>query len=457
MQQEIIDIENSLVQEQQTAPKKVIHSWAMFDWANSVYNLVITSTIFPAYFESMTKESSESGITYVRFLGRKFVNTSLYDYALAVSLLVVAIALPILTSIADSRGSKKKFMTFFLIMGSLACSGLWFFKGPSSINLGISFMMLACMGFWSSYVFSNSYLPEIAAPADRDRVSAKGFAYGYVGSVILQIVCFVFIFKPEILGGNKDTGTIQYQFCFILVGLWWLCFGLYSIAKLPTPISALGIQTKKKNVFVDGYKELAIVWNQLKTIPVIKSYLGSFFFYNMGVQTVMLAATLYGKSELGIPTDNLIITILLIQLIAIPGAYLISKLSAKIGNIPALMWVVAFWVLLCIDGYFVPKGGIYQFYALGTCVGFVMGGIQSLSRSTYSKLMPKTKDTASFFSFYDVTEKIAIVLGLFTFGLINELTGSQRNSVLALMLFFICGLIGLYFTNKKMKQLIQTK
>ena len=252
MQQEIIDIENSLVQEQQTAPKKVIHSWAMFDWANSVYNLVITSTIFPAYFESMTKESSESGITYVRFLGRKFVNTSLYDYALAVSLLVVAIALPILTSIADSRGSKKKFMTFFLIMGSLACSGLWFFKGPSSINLGISFMMLACMGFWSSYVFSNSYFPEIAAPADRDRVSAKGFAYGYVGSVILQIVCFVFIFKPEILGGNKDTGTIQYQFCFILVGLWWLCFGLYSIAKLPTPISALGIQTKKKNVFVDG-------------------------------------------------------------------------------------------------------------------------------------------------------------------------------------------------------------
>ena len=454
MQQEIIDIENSLVQEQQTAPKKVIHSWAMFDWANSVYNLVITSTIFPAYFESMTKESSESGITYVRFLGRKFVNTSLYDYALAVSLLVVAIALPILTSIADSRGSKKKFMTFFLIMGSLACSGLWFFKGPSSINLGISFMMLACIGFWSSYVFSNSYLPEIAAPADRDRVSAKGFAYGYVGSVILQIVCFVFIFKPEILGGNKDTGTIQYQFCFILVGLWWLCFGLYSMAKLPTPISALGIQTKKKNVFVDGYKELAIVWNQLKTIPVIKSYLGSFFFYNMGVQTVMLAATLYGKSELGIPTDNLIITILLIQLIAIPGAYLISKLSAKIGNIPALMWVVAFWVLLCIAGYFVPKEGIYQFYALGTCVGFVMGGIQILSRS---KLMPKTKDTASFFSFYDVTEKIAIVLGLFTFGLINELTGSQRNSVLALMLFFICGLIGLYFTNKKMKQLIQTK
>ncbi len=452
MQQDLIDTDNLLGVVQQTASKKVINGWAMFDWANSVYNLVITSTIFPAYFESMTKETTEGQVSYVRFLGRNFVNTSLYDYALAIALLFVAISLPILTSIADSRGSKKKFMTFFLLLGSLACSSLWFFKGTSTIDLGISFMMLASIGFWSSYVFSNSYLPEIAAPADRDKVSAKGFAYGYVGSVILQVICFVFIFKPEILGGNKDNGTVQYQFCFILVGFWWLCFGLYSIAKLPKPISALSVSDKKKNVFVDGYKELGVVWKQLKNMPVIKNYLSSFFFYNMGVQTVMLAATLYGKSELGIPTNNLIIAILLIQLVAIPGAFLISKLSTKIGNIPALMWVVGFWVLLCIAGYYVPKGGIYQFYALGTCVGFVMGGIQSLSRSTYSKLMPQTKDTASFFSFYDVTEKLAIVLGLFTFGLINELTGSQRNSVLALMVFFICGLIGLYFTNKKLKQ-----
>ncbi len=452
MQQDLLDKANNFDGKQQTASKKVIHGWAMFDWANSVYNLVITSTIFPAFFESMTKESNESGINYVTFLGRKFVNTSLYDYALAIALLFVAITLPILTSIADSRGSKKKFMRFFLTMGSLACCALWFFTGPNTVNIGIGFMMLACIGFWSSYVFSNSYLPEIAAPADRDKVSARGFAYGYVGSVILQVICFVFIFKPEILGGSKESGIIQYQFSFLLVGVWWLTFGYYSISKLPAPISSLTVSQKKKNVFVDGYKELAIVWKQLKQLPIIKSYLGSFFFYNMGVQTVMLAATLYGKSELDIPTDNLIIAILLIQLVAIPGAFIISKLSSKIGNIPALMWVVGFWVLLCIAGYFVPKGGIYQFYALGTCVGFVMGGIQSLSRSTYSKLMPKTKDTASFFSFYDVTEKIAIVLGLFTFGLINELTGSQRNSVLALMIFFICGLIGLYFTNKKLKQ-----
>ncbi len=437
----------------QTASKKVINGWAMYDWANSVYNLVITSTIFPAYFESITGDGNEqTHADKIVFMGREFVNTSLYDYALAVALLIVAISMPILTPIADSRGSKKKFMAFFLTTGSIACSSLWFFIGASSVGLGIACMMIACIGFWSSYVFSNSYLPEIAAPEDRDRISAKGFSYGYVGSVILQVVCFVFIFFPEILGGSKDSGTIQYQFSFLLVGLWWLGFGYFSVSRLPKPLSASYQNKDKKNVFTDGYKELRLVWNQLKEMHVLKRFLTSFFFYNMGVQTVMLAATLYGKSELGIPTSNLIVAILLIQLVAIPGAFVISKLSSRIGNIPALMWVVLVWVVICIAGYYVPKGGINQFYALGACVGFVMGGIQSLSRSTYSKLMPETKDTASFFSFYDVTEKIAIVLGLFTFGLVNEITGSQRNSVLALMLFFIGGLVCLMWTNKKLKE-----
>jgi MFS transporter, UMF1 family len=437
----------------QTASKKIINGWAMYDWANSVYNLVITSTIFPAYFESITGDGNDqtTGDTVV-FLGRTFVNTSLYDYALGIALLLVALTMPLLTSIADNRGSKKKFMGFFLTLGSVACSAMWFFTGAATIVLGVVLMMLACFGFWSSYVFSNSYLPEIAAPEDRDKVSAKGFAYGYVGSVILQVICFVFIFNPEILGGSKTSGTIQYQFSFVLVGIWWLVFGYFSLSRLPKPLSAANKNAVHKSIFTDGYKELQIVWKQLKTMQVLKKYLVAFFFYNMGVQTVMLAATLYGKSELAIPTQNLIIAILLIQLVAIPGAFLISKLSAKIGNIPALMCVVSVWVLLCIAGYMVPKGGIYQFYALGTCVGFVMGGIQSLSRSTYSKLMPNTFDTASFFSFYDVTEKIAIVLGLFTFGFVNEITGSQRNSVLALMLFFIIGLFFLAATNKILKK-----
>jgi MFS transporter, UMF1 family len=437
----------------QTASKKVIHGWAMYDWANSVYNLVITSTIFPAYYGAIALTRTHGDISYVRFLGREYVSTSLYNYAIAIALSVVALILPLLTSIADYRGNKKKFMAFFFTLGSIACMGMYFFKNVDTLFIGIACMILACICFWSSYVFSNSFLPEIAAPEDRDRISAKGFSYGYVGSVILQIICFVIVLKKEWFGIADTDGLTGPRVSFILVGIWWLTFGYYAYLRLPNSIPAGNI-AEKRNIFSQGYKELAKVWRELKGMPVIKKFLTSFFFYNMGVQTVMLAATLYGKSELKIPDQNLIISILLIQLVAIPGALLISKLSSKIGNIQALMIVVAFWVLLCIAGYFVPTGGINEFYMLGACVGFVMGGIQSLSRSTYSKLMPETKDTASFFSFYDVTEKVAVVIGMISYGYITEATGTQRNSILALTVFFFIGLIFLFTTLQQQKKAI---
>ncbi len=308
---------------------------------------------------------------------------------------------------------------------------------------------LACIGFWSSVVFYNSYLPEIAAPEDQDRVSAKGFAMGYIGSVILQVICFVFVFEPQWFGMQHD-GTLPARFSFLLVGLWWWSFGQFALSRLPkgTPLYT----GKPKNVLTNGYKELQKVWHQLNHLPVLKRYLGAFFFFNMGVQTVMLAATLYGTSELNIPTPNLIVAILIIQLVAIPGSYVIAKLSDRVGNFRALMLTIVVWVVVCCLGYLVPRNGVYQFYGLATVVGFVMGGIQSLSRSTYGKLMPETHDTTSFFSFYDVTEKLSIVIGMFGFGYITEVTGSQRNSVLALVVLFIIGLLILSTALSKQKQ-----
>ncbi len=426
-----------------TAPKKVINGWAMYDWANSVYNLVITSTIFPAYYEAVTGDGNDATSNdTVHLFGREFVNTSLYNYALGIAFLIVAIMSPLLSSIADYKGNKKSFLFFFCTMGSIACSAMYFYD-KTNLAYGLLCLIIACVGFWSSLVFYNSYLPEIAAPEDQDRISAKGFAMGYIGSVILQIICFVFVLKPDLFG--ITTGKAS-QVSFLLVGVWWWGFGQFSLARLPkgTPIEQTG---DRGNVFTHGYKELNKVWKQLTHLPVLKKYLGAFFFYNMGVQTVMLAATLYGKSELNIPTTNLIIAILIIQLVAIPGAYLIAKLSEKIGNFRALMITVSIWIVLCVIGYLLPKDGINEFYGLAVLVGFVMGGIQSLSRSTYAKLMPETKDTTSFFSFYDVTEKIAIVIGMFSFGYINEYTGSQRNSVLALVVFFVIGLILLIFAS----------
>jgi UMF1 family MFS transporter len=397
-------------------------------------------------------------------LGREFVNTSLYNYALAIAFLIVAIISPLLSSIADYRGNKKNFMNFFLTMGSLACFSLFFLNttdgkissGVSNLGLGLFSVIAACVGYWGSIVYYNSFLPEIAAPEDRDRLSAKGFSYGYVGSVVLQVICFILVFFPGIVGGSDTEGattTIQFRTGFLLVAIWWWGFGQFSLSRLPKSEPA-GDPTKK-HLLSNGYKELRKVWGQLTSLPVLKRFLFSFFFYNMGVQTIMLVAALFGKGELDIPSTNLIIAILLVQLIAVPGAFVISKLSASLGNLSTLMLCVVLWVGICIYGYTIPRGDITQFYIISSIIGFVMGGTQSLSRSTYSKLMPVTKDTASFFSFYDVTEKISLVVGLFLFGFLTEITGSQRASVLALMTLFIIGLFLLLYTRSTQKKITE--
>lgn len=205
-----------------TAPKKVINGWAMYDWANSVYNLVITSTIFPAYYEAVTGDNNDATSNdTVQLFGREFVNTSLYQYALGIAFLVVAFISPLLSSIADYKGNKKQFLFFFCTMGSIACSALFFFDSHN-LAYGLVCLIMACIGFWGSLVFYNSYLPEIAAPEDQDKVSAKGFAMGYIGSVILQIICFVFVLKPDLFGITVGKAS---QISFLLVGVWWWGFG----------------------------------------------------------------------------------------------------------------------------------------------------------------------------------------------------------------------------------------
>lgn len=435
----------------QTANKKVINSWAMYDWANSVYNLVITTTFFPIYFLQVAKASY--GENAVPFLGRAFKNSALYDYALAFAYLLIAILLPILSSIADNRGNKKSFMQFFCYLGSLSCIGLFFFKGPNpNVLWGITCFVLAAIGYIGSLVFYNSYLPEIAAPEDRDRVSAKGFSMGYIGSVILQVIGFGLV----LYFNGKDDSTSGPLITFLLVGLWWMGFAQITFRNLPK--TAPAVSEHKKNFITEGFRELQKVWQQLTHMPVLKRFLFAFFFYSMGVQTVMLAATLFGDQVLHLPATKLIVTIVLIQLVAIAGAYIMAKLSGRYGNLRVLMAVVVVWILICISAYFIAleaERGInaeFGFYGLAVAVGLVMGGIQSLSRSTYSKLMPVTKDTASFFSFYDVTEKVAIVIGMFSFGFIDERAG-MKNSVLALIIFFVLGLAGLFaaLRSEKMK------
>jgi len=420
----------------QTASKKVLNGWAMYDWANSVYNLVITTTFFPAYYAAVTSlEKFPDGIT---FLGRHFVNTELKDYVLAFGFLVIAVLSPILSSIADYKGNKKNFMRFFCYVGAASCSLLYFFN-KDHVTLGLMCFMFAGIGFYGSQVFYNSYLPEIAAEKDMDRISAKGYTMGYIGSVLMQLVGFALVMTME------DKG-LALRLTFLLVGIWWVGFAQITFARLP--ISPKGERKAKKNVLVNGFHELKIVWQQVKKMPVLKRFLSAFFFYSMGVQTVMLVAIDFGIKELKLADDKLIITAVIIQLVAIAGAVAMSKLSAIYGNIKVLVFTVLLWIGVCITGYFISTE--LHFYILASLVGLVMGGIQSLSRSTYSKLMPETKDTASFFSFYDVTEKFAIVIGLFTFGFIEGIS-SIRESILSLVVFFALGLLFLLFTSSAQK------
>ncbi len=417
----------------------------MYDWANSVYNLVITTTFFPVYYTEMTGASPFNG--QVHFFGRTYVNTALYNYALAFTYLLVAITLPILSSIADYKGNKKRFMQFFCTLGAISCSGLYFFT-PQYFALGIICMMTAAFGFYSSLVFYNSYLPEIAEEKDRDHVSAKGFTYGYIGSVIMQLVGFGLVLFWDKIPFLHSAGEAV-RLTFLLVGIWWIGFAQITFRRLPKGTPAVA-DNQRKSFITGGFMELKKVFVQLIKMPVLERFLFAFFFYNMGVQTVMLAAANFGTKVLNLPSTNLIITMVIIQLVAIAGAYLMSKLSGMFGNLQVLIGVVIFWILICIAAYYMQTE--MHFYALAVAVGLVMGGIQSLSRSTYSKLMPVTKDTASFFSFYDVTEKIAIVIGLSAFGFIEEYTGNMRNSVLSLIVFFTIGLIGLISALHKQKK-----
>lgn len=429
----------------QTASKKVINGWAMYDWANSVYNLVITTTFFPIYFAASTKTAF--GDEQIPFLGRKFINSALYDYTLCIAYFLVALMYPILASIADARGTKKRFMRFFCYLGVVGCASLFFFQG-SNVGFGVLMFMMAAIGYSGSLVFYNSYLPEIAAPEDRDRVSARGFSFGYIGSVILQLVGFgLVILLPDAGMATRIT--------FLLVGIWWFGFAQIAFARLP---NGQGNPEKDQNVFKAGFQELKKVHGQVMQMPVLKRYLRAFFFYSMGVQTVMLAATLFGSKVLGLDDTKLIITVVLIQLVAIVGAWTMSRLSARFGNFRVLMGVIFFWILICIAAFYTAEmkeaGGNaeFAFYGLAISVGLVMGGIQSLSRSTYSKLMPETKDTASFFTYYDFTEKIAIALGILSFGFIEELTGNMKNSILSLIVFFVIGLVWLYSAHRKQAQ-----
>jgi len=418
--------------------KKLTNAWAFYDWANSVYSLVISTAVFPIYYSSLT-DSFDKIDDKISFLGTLWDPTTLYDYTLSFSFLIVAFISPILSGIADYTGNKLKFLKFFCLLGSLSVMSLFFFTGQDTLWVALTFTVTASIGFWGSIVFYNAYLPEVAFPEQQDNVSAKGFIFGYTGSIILLLFSLIMVEKPELFG--IEDPTLAPRITFLLVGIWWLGFAQVTYRKLPNNVFN---RKPEKDFIWKGFRELKKVASELSHHPELKIFLISFFFFSVGVQTIVLMAGIFGSKELGLPTTNLIMTILLVQIVAIVGAFVFSRLSNKIGNLKALKLTLAIWGIVCFVAFMLDKTqeniDIY-FYTLGGLLGFVLGATQSLSRSTYSKLLPETHDHATYFSFYDVTEKIAIVLGMFVFGLLISLTGSMQWSVLCLAIFFVVALL----------------
>ncbi|WP_396157692.1 MFS transporter [Flavobacterium sp.] len=424
----------------QKGDKKLLNAWAFYDWANSVYNLVISSAVFPIFYNSLFEKDNP----YVVLFGFNFKNSALISYVTAAAFLCVAFFSPLLSGIADYTGNKKIFMRTFNYIGAFSCIGLYFFD-LSNIELGLTFYFFGLIGFWGSWVFYNSYLPDIAFEEQQDKTSARGFIMGYIGSVFLLIINLIMIMTAA----DEDRIAMM-KYSFVMVGIWWIVFSQYTYYYLPK-----GNRNSPKvtrSVIFNGFKELKKVWQKLKTEVPLKRYLMSFFVFSMAVQTVMLIATYFGAQEISWTSDEestlgLIICILLIQIVAIFGAFLTSRASAKYGNIKVLIFLNAFWALLCCFAYFITTP--IEFYFMASLVGLVMGGIQSLARSTYSKLLPETKDTTSFFSFYDVSEKIGIVIGMMVYGLIDQITGSPRFAIVFLGVFFLTGLLLLLRIPKK--------
>lgn len=423
----------------QKGDKTLLRAWAFYDWANSVYTLTIASSIFPIFYGTLFL----NGDNTVEAFGFTIKNTALITFVTAFTFLVVAITSPILSGIADYIGNKKVFMKFFCYLGSIGCIGLYWFS-LDHIYISLLFYFFGLIGYWGSLVFYNSYLPDIAHPEQQDAVSARGFSFGYVGSVLLLIINLVMVMSVE---GEQAVTMMRYS--FITVGLWWIIFSQYTFKILPKGVSKGHKITK--DVLFNGFKELRQIWNQLSENKRLKRYLVAFFVSSMAVQTIMLVAVYFGEQEIlwesaSEKTTGLIISILIIQLVAVLGAELTSRASKRFGNIKTLIVINAVWMLLCILAY-----NIYypiQFYAVAGIVGLVMGGVQTLSRSTYSKFLPETKDTTSFFSFYDVAEKIGIVIGMLIYGTIDQVTGSMRNAILVLFVFFLAAILLLFRVPK---------
>ncbi len=404
--------------------KRAIRAWAMYDWANSAFVTTVMAAVLPVYYANVAAVNLEPNM-----------RTAAWAYTTTISLLLVAIIGPILGAMADLSGAKKKFLTAFVIMGAVGTSAL-FFVGSGDYLLASAFYVVAALGFSGSIVFYDSLLPHVARPDEIDQVSSRGYAMGYLGGGILLAVNLAMIMLPP-----SELQGLMTRISFLTVAVWWLVFTIPLWRHVPEPPRRILSGEEKINPLTGSFKRLGHTFSQIRKYKEAFKFLVAFWLYNNGIGTIITMASIYGK-ELKFSDTTVIGTLLMVQFVAMPFAFLFGWLARKMGTKRAIYLSLAIYSLIAIAGYFMVQE--LHFWMLGFAVATVQGGSQALSRSLFSRMLPKSQ-SAEFFSFFGVSEKVAGMVGPLVFGLATQLLGGGRVGIISLVIFFILG--GLLLTR----------
>jgi MFS transporter, UMF1 family len=417
--------------------RREIWSWAFYDFANSAYSTTVAAVIFNTYFVTAV---AADGATV---LGYQIPGASLWAYAVSLSMLLAAVAAPVLGSVADFTAAKKRFLFFFSYVGAVATT-LLYFVAPGDVWLGVLLFVLSNWAFEASFSFYSAFLPEITTQERMARVSGFGWALGYIGGVLCLILNMFMIQRPDWFG-LAETDAIPVRASMVVVGLWWGLFAIPTFLWVRERTVSTG-RHRPLDAVRAGLRRLVQTFRKAGRYRELVKYLVAFLIYNDGIQTVIVMAAVFGATELGMTQDQLIPAFIMVQLVAFFGAlffgYLGDRLPTKTAiNISLVVWVGALVYVLFVDQ-------VWEFWMLGAVVGLVMGGSQSASRALFAQFTP-VANSAEFFGFFSVSGKFASIFGPILFGVTTQLTGSVRFAVVSIILFFAVGMAILYFVDER--------
>jgi len=409
---------------------KIINAWCMYDWANSAFATTIMAAVLPTFYSEVAGANL-----------RPVQASSYWGYTNTIAMLLIAVAAPILGAIADHSGAKKRFLGSFASLGILFTALLVLVSTGDWLMASV-FYILGRVGFAGANIFYDSLLPHVAGPDEIDQVSAKGYALGYLGGGLLLVVNLAWIMKPELFG--LPGAEIASRLSFLSVAVWWAIFSIPLFRRVPEPSFAQQPR-ESANPIRAGFQRLGQTFRGIRRYRELFKFLIAFWLYNDGIGTIIIMAAIFG-AEIGIGTTSLIGAILAVQFLGVPFAFAFGWLARRLGTKRSILLALGVYTIIAIGGYFMQTG--LHFWVLAFLVATVQGGSQALSRSLFGRMAPKTK-TAEFFGFYDVSSKFAGIAGPALFGLVGQLTGSSRLSIISLIFFFAAGGLLLAQVNEK--------